>query len=66
MKFIFIDFYFLNQFFQVLLDYGGQKFRQANLFNTQTSMGITRQLSRGLKVRNLFNSHHTTLHIAGN
>jgi hypothetical protein len=35
---------------QALLDYGGQKFRQADLFNTQTSLAITRQFIRGLRV----------------
>lgn len=32
------------------MEYGGLKFRQADLFNTQTPMAITRQFIRGLRV----------------
>jgi hypothetical protein len=32
------------------MEYGGMKFRQADLFNTQTPMAITRQFIRGLRV----------------
>ncbi len=42
--------FFSDQFIQALIDYGGQKIRQADLFNTQTPMAITRQFIRGLRV----------------
>jgi len=46
------------QFLQAILDYGGQKFRQADLFNTQTPMAITRQFIRGLRgVDNVYAQH---------
>ncbi|CAF0758458.1 unnamed protein product [Rotaria sp. Silwood1] len=45
-------------FIQALLDYGGQKFRQADLFNAQTPMAITRQFIRGLRgVDNVYAQH---------
>ncbi|CAF0866345.1 unnamed protein product [Adineta ricciae] len=46
------------QFIQAILNYGGRKFRQADLFNTQNSMAITRQFIRGLKgVDNVYAQH---------
>ncbi|CAF3343808.1 unnamed protein product [Rotaria socialis] len=46
------------QFIQALLEYGGLKFRQADLFNTQTPMAITRQFIRGLRgVDNVYAQH---------
>ncbi|UJR35612.1 hypothetical protein I4U23_028362 [Adineta vaga] len=46
------------QFMQTILHYGGEKFRQADLFNTQTSMAITRNFIRGLKgVDNVYAQH---------
>lgn len=41
---------FSLQFLQAVIEYGGLKFRQADLFNTQTPMAITRQFIRGLRV----------------
>ena len=43
----------LVQFIQALLEFGGQKFRQTDLFNAQTPMGITRQFIRGMRVRTI-------------
>ncbi|CAF0994481.1 unnamed protein product [Adineta ricciae] len=46
------------QFIQAILNYGGRKYRQADLFNTQNSMAITRQFIRGLKgVDNVYAQH---------
>ncbi|CAF4133670.1 unnamed protein product [Rotaria socialis] len=46
------------RFIPALLNYGGQKFRQTNLFNTQTPMAITRQFIRGLRgVDNVYAQH---------
>jgi vacuolar protein sorting-associated protein 45 len=46
------------QFLQAILEYGGLKFRQADLFNTQTPMAITRQFIRGLRgVDNVYAQH---------
>ncbi|CAF0916099.1 unnamed protein product [Rotaria sordida] len=45
-------------FLQAILEYGGLKFRQADLFNTQTPMAITRQFIRGLRgVDNVYAQH---------
>ncbi|CAF0811095.1 unnamed protein product [Adineta ricciae] len=45
-------------FLQAILEYGGSKFRQADLFNTQTPMAITRQFIRGLRgVDNVYAQH---------
>ncbi|CAF0966223.1 unnamed protein product [Adineta steineri] len=47
-----------NQFIEAILDYGGKKFRQADLFNTQSSMAITRQFIRGMRgVDNVYAQH---------
>ncbi|CAF3854650.1 unnamed protein product [Rotaria sp. Silwood2] len=45
-------------FIQALLDYGGQKCRQTDLFNNQTPMAITRHFIRGLRgVDNVYAQH---------
>jgi len=45
-------------FLHAILDYGGSKFRQADLFCTQTPMAITRRFIRGLRgVDNVYAQH---------
>ncbi|CAF4334058.1 unnamed protein product, partial [Adineta steineri] len=47
-----------TQYLQAIVEYGGLKFRQADLFNTQTPMAITRQFIRGLRgVDNVYAQH---------